>query len=81
MATNNCYFSVGNVTQGPPKDFLTHAKGHLARKGSMRKNCCYEDKDRKNRGDSVESLDPLVSWLLVISNSPASLASSSYLCH
>lgn len=35
MATNNCYFSVGNVTQGPPKD-LTQGKGHLACKGSMK---------------------------------------------
>lgn len=32
MATNNCYFSLGNVT---PKD-LTQVKGHLACKGSMK---------------------------------------------
>lgn len=34
MTTNNCYFSVGNVTQGSPKD-LTQVKGHLACQGSM----------------------------------------------
>lgn len=54
---NNCYFSLGNVTQKPPKD-LTQVKGRLACKGFMKTAVMKIKKEQ--RWLCMESLGPLL---------------------